>query len=188
MKSLNKIILVYVILLTPIFCLWVENARPFVFLFKGITKCKNMGRNSVTYGTEIKKINSTHYTYSSNVTTNIEISNETPVRVIIKMKLKDSNKWNSILEVTMKSCDGLERFGKVIITDIFASAGLEYKCPIKKRTYMIKNYEIDFSQIKTIPVLPYGEMTAEILLFSLKRKRKVLETCIKIEGEIAPKE
>ncbi|XP_075236283.1 uncharacterized protein LOC142333196 isoform X2 [Lycorma delicatula] len=168
MKSLNKIILVYVILLTPIFCLWVENARPFVFLFKGITKCKNMGRNSVTYGTEIKKINSTHYTYSSNVTTNIEISNETPVRVIIKMKLKDSNKWNSILEVTMKSCDGLERFGK--------------------RTYMIKNYEIDFSQIKTIPVLPYGEMTAEILLFSLKRKRKVLETCIKIEGEIAPKE
>ncbi|XP_075235745.1 uncharacterized protein LOC142332927 isoform X2 [Lycorma delicatula] len=161
---------------------------PYDVLFKNVTECKNMGKRSITYGTEIQKINKTYYLYTNNVTLNIEVTNNLPVRVIAKSKTKESRKWSGVVDVTGKICDMIETFVKDIITELFLAGGVEYKCPIKKGTYQIKNFVINFNRVTNVPVLPYGELTVEIIIYSLKRNRKVLESCFMLWVEIAPKD
>ncbi|XP_075236156.1 uncharacterized protein LOC142333119 isoform X2 [Lycorma delicatula] len=168
-------------------CLWYLQG-PYDVLFKNVSECKNMGKRSITYGTEIQKINKTYYLYTNNVTLNIEVTNNNqPLRIIAKSKTKKSSKWSVFVDVTGKACDMIETYAKDIATNFFLAAGVEYKCPIKKGTYQIKNFVINLNRLANVPVLPYGDGTAEISLYSLKRNRKVLESCYKLWAEIAPK-
>ncbi|XP_075218154.1 uncharacterized protein LOC142322945 [Lycorma delicatula] len=188
MKSLIRIIVINIVLFISVFCLVQESSGPYVIKVKSLSECKNTGTHSLIIQIKVQMINKTHHAVTSNITSNIELNNDIRVRTIAKFKNGGADKWINILDVTLKMCDAIERHQfKNIVMDVFKAAGEDYKCPVKKGTYKINNYTIDFNEAFKLPVLPYGNLTSDILFYSLKRNRLVLESCINVEVEIAPK-
>ncbi|XP_075236344.1 chemosensory protein A 87a isoform X2 [Lycorma delicatula] len=148
--------------------------------------CEKVGKNSSWMDTKAHKYNETHFAYTGNLTLNLE-QNNLWIRATMQSKPKGSNKWNSILSVRMKLCLAIERYIKKIVTEMFLNAGFKYTCPVPKGIYNVKDYIIDLDQIFNVPVLPYGFSKTQLMVFSMKRNRNVMETCLQVAFEIVPK-
>lgn len=55
------------------------------------------------------------------------------IRIIATVSPKKaSNQTISVVDVTMRLCDGIQRFVKNLIEDVGACAGIKHTCPIPK--------------------------------------------------------
>ncbi|XP_075229008.1 uncharacterized protein LOC142328824 isoform X2 [Lycorma delicatula] len=173
MKLITVICLIYLLYLGVILCLWEEFAGPYYIKVKQMGRCRRMGRDSVIYSTKLHKVNRTHHGYTANVTFENDVDGWIQMYVVTK---GTNGRWNILTDVSMDACELIEKFAKRLITDIYESANEEYTCPIKKGTYYIKDYILDFGKITNIPVLPYGDYRA--------KKTHEIKKLNKIEGEL----
>ncbi|XP_075214622.1 uncharacterized protein LOC142320572 [Lycorma delicatula] len=162
-------------------CLLNTHNNPYYIHVQKISRCKRMGRHSLVYDTNIYNVNSTHQGYIGNFTVKTKISNEMKIRIIAWMLPSGENKkWINAIDATVKACDGFDRFAKNILTDIFKASGAEYHCPVEAGNYFINNYIINFERMTNIPNPSFGELKFNMLLYSMNKNKRILESCMDV--------
>ncbi|XP_039283269.1 uncharacterized protein LOC120351143 [Nilaparvata lugens] len=166
--------------------LWKEIAGPYDVALKHVTNCDRRGSVSFFELMKVRKLNRTHFVCNGLLTIAVDLDDDAKLRGVAAIK-GTNGRYNNVIDVELKACDFILKFGKNIVESLIENCDSTYVCPMKRNTCELKNWTISHDFID-IPALPYGEYRLDLsLLEVLQDNKKQLISCVRFYGTITPK-
>ncbi|XP_039283052.1 uncharacterized protein LOC120351109 [Nilaparvata lugens] len=111
--------------------IWEGIAGPYEVRFSHLTYCEKKGSIEALRPMKANKFNRTHFVYSGIIDSGVDMDDSVKVRVVASSK-GANDRYNSIIDIEMKACDIVKKYGMSITKSIMDHCNLTVQCPIKR--------------------------------------------------------